>query len=204
MWVDTELFSPDKYDNSIKEKYNIQWKLLLFVGRLAEKKGVKYLVDAMPGIIKQYPDTKLLIVWHGPLELELKNQAKELNLSDSIIFAWAIPNGELPRYYATADIFVWPSIEARDGDSEWFWLVFVEAILSWCITIGSSLHGITDIIENGRTGFLIRQKNSQDITNLILKVLDTDTFDKDIARNIVQEKYSWQVIGKKYINLLMN
>lgn len=202
MWVDNTLFHPNKYDESIKKYYWIQWKFILFVGRLAEKKWVTYLIDAMPWVIEKHPDTKLIIIWQGPLENELKKQTKKYNLDGSIIFAGAIPNTELPRYYATADIFVGPSIESNDGDSEWFWLVFVESILSWCITLGSNLHGITDIIENWITWYLIQPKDSVNIKNTILTIIEDNTFDIKNARIRIEKQFSWDIISKKYLNLL--
>lgn len=202
MWVDTALFHPKKYDRNIIKEYQIEWKLILFVGRLAEKKWVNHLIDAMEWVVSKYPDTKLLIIWHGPLEAVLKKQTKKLHLDANIIFVGAIENSELPRYYATADIFVWPSIEASNGDSEGFGLVFVEAILSWCITLGSDLHGITDIIEHGKTGYFIEQKNPKDIEQKILKILDGVEYDTVKAREIIEEKFSWDILSEKYIQLL--
>lgn len=203
MWVDNTLFHPNKYDESIKKCYWIQWKFILFVGRLAEKKWVTYLIDAMQWVIKKYPETKLVIIWEGPLENKLKKQTKKSNLDNSIIFAGAIPNTELSRYYATADIFVWSSIETNDGDSEWFWLVFVESILSWCITIGSNLHGITDIIEDWVTWYLIKPKDSINIQDTILRGMEDIAFDTQKARNIIENKFSWDIIGEKYRKILL-
>ena len=62
MGVDENVFSPDKYDENIKKKYNITGPFLLFVGRLAEKKGVRYAIAAMPAVFKRYPNAKFLIV----------------------------------------------------------------------------------------------------------------------------------------------
>src|SRR3989344_4917908 len=115
MGVDSKKFNPRQRDDSIKKKYKIGEEFLLFVGRLAEKKGVKYLLEAMPDVLKKFPKAKLLIVGSGPLEKELKEIHKNLKLKDSVVFTGAIANAELPKYYATADIFVGPSIEARGG-----------------------------------------------------------------------------------------
>lgn len=202
MWVDTELFSPNNYDENIKKQYNINGKFLLFVGRLAEKKWVTYLIQAMRWIVDKYSDTKLMIIWNWPLEQELKNEVKELKLENNIIFTWGIQNNQLPKYYATADIFVWPSIIAKDGDSEWFWLVFVEAILSGCITFWSELYWITDIIENWKTGYLIKPNDSKDIEEKIKYILENDDFDEDNARSIISKKFGWDEISEKYFSLL--
>lgn len=202
MGVDTELFLPDNYDENIKKEYNINWKCLLFVWRLAEKKWVKYLIEAMKWIVRSYSDIKLLIIWNWPLENELKQQVLNLGLNENIIFIWAVENKNLPKYYATADMFIWPSIIAKDWDSEWFWLVFVESILSWTITIWSNLYWIKDIIEDWKTGFLIEEKNSSNLEKKVIEVINNSDFDKKLARDIMKNKFSWKVISKKYFNLL--
>lgn len=202
MWVDDNQFHPDEYDQIIKSIYNIQGKFLLFVWRLAEKKWVGYLLDAMYPLIQRYPDIKLLIIWHGPLEQELRDQAKFLKIDTNVVFVWSVPNTELPKFYATADIFIWPSIEAQDWDSEWFWLVFVEAILSGCITLWSHIHWISDIIEDGRTGFFIKDRDPIDIEQKIIQCIEHNDFDTKKAREIIKNKFSWNIISKKYIEIL--
>jgi glycosyltransferase involved in cell wall biosynthesis len=198
MWVDSNTFHPDNYNEKLKWKYNIKWPLLLFVGRLAEKKWVTYLLDAMPSVLKEYPDAKLLIVWWWPLEFILKNQSKELWLENSVIFTWPIPNWELPKYYATADLFIWPSIIAKDGDSEWFWLVFVEALMSGTPIIWSNLLWIKDILINEENWLFIKQKSAIDIYDSISWILSLDNL---ILRRSVL-KYSRKNVSEKFYTIV--
>lgn len=202
MWVDTELFSPDKYDESIREKYQVTGKLLLFVGRLAEKKWVQYLIDAMPWVIEKYPDTKLLIIWHGPLEWELQHQTHNLKLDENIIFLGAISNSDLPRYYATADIFVWPSIIATSWDREWLPVTYIEAISSGCILLWTDLEWNKDIIIEWENWFFIKQNDDEGITKRILEIFEDDNFDREKARKTVRERFGWHIISSKYLYLL--
>jgi glycosyltransferase involved in cell wall biosynthesis len=204
MGVDTELFNPDKYDPKIKEKYNIKGPFLLFVGRLVEKKGVKYLIDAIPKVIEKYPETKLLIVGSGPLENELKTQVKNLNLEKNIIFTGAIPNNELPRYYATADIFIGPSIITKGGDREGLPVTYLEAMSSGCIVIGTDLLGNKDVIKEGINGYVIKQKNSKDIEDKILEILGNKTkkIEQKMVLDFIRGNFSWNIISKKYSEIL--
>jgi len=207
MGVDAELFNPDKYDSKIKEKYGIEGSFLLFVGRLAEKKGVKYLIDAMPAVIQEHPKTKLLIVGSGSLENELKKQIKNLNLENNVIFTGAIPNNELPSYYATADIFIGPSIIAKGGDAEGFGLVFVEALMSKTCVITSDFKAISDIIKNGDTGIQIDVKNIELFSKKIIELLKDQEKRKRLAENgysFVKNNFSWDVIRDKYYKILKN
>lgn len=193
MGVDSKLFNPDKYDEKIKKRYDIKGKFLLFVGRLTEKKGVRYLIEAMPKIVEKEPKTKLLIIGGGELENELKTLSNSLGMQNNIIFTGPIPNKELPRYYATADIFIGPSIKTKDGDTEGFGLTFVEAGMSGCWLIGTNVGGISDIIINGENGSIIKEKDSDIIKKSILK-------SNKSKYNL--NKFDWENISWRY-NLLV-
>ncbi len=205
MGVDEKSFSPDKYDENIKKKYNITGPFLLFVGRLVEKKGVKCAISAMPAVFKKYPGAKFIIVGEGPLENELKWQVKELNLENNIIFAGGIPNCELPKYYATADLFLGPSVTAKNGDSEGFGLTFVETLLCKCSVISSGLKAISDIIENENTGIQVDVKNTELFASKIIELLDNKEKRKRLAENgynYVKNNFTWDISAGKYYNLI--
>jgi len=205
MGVDSKLFNPNKKDLSIKKKYNIQGPFLLFVGRLAEKKGVKYLLDAMPGILRKNNKTKLMIIGTGPLESELKQQAKNLKIENNVIFMGAIQNNQLPKYYATADIFVGPSIITREGDREGLPVTLMEAMSSGSIIVATDLEGNKDIIKDNENGFLVKQNSSIEILDCILKSLKDKSLSAKILKNsqkIIKEKFDWKVIKEKYKEML--
>ena len=197
MGVDSKLFNPDKYDESIKKKYDITGPFLLFVGRLAEKKGVRYLIEAIPAVLKEYPKAELLIIGSGTLELDLKNLADKLHLSSSIIFIGAIQNSDLPKFYATADIFIGPSIVADDGDREGLPVTYMEAMACGCPVIATDLPGNRDII-NEVNGYLVRQKDSKDIAVKILFGLK-NKWNRNVIANFIKRNYSWKIIVNKYL-----
>lgn len=187
MGVDTKLFNPNKKDLSIKKKYDIMGPFLLFVGRLTEKKGVKYLIKAMPEVIKKYPKTKLMIIGEGELENELKELTRKLKMEENIIFIGAIQNKELPRYYATADIFIAPSIITKEGDREGLPVTIMEAMASGCVVITTDLEGNKDLIKDKKTGFLVEQKNSKDISKRILELLENKSLFNVIKKESIEK-----------------
>ncbi|MEK6952377.1 MAG: glycosyltransferase [Nanoarchaeota archaeon] len=199
MGVDSKLFNPNKKDPNLKKKYKINGPFLLFVGRLTEKKGVKYLIEAMPEVIKHNPKTKLIIIGSGELEQELKDLTKSLNLENNIIFTGAIQNSELPKYYATADIFIGPSITTEEGDREGLPVTLMEAMSSGCVVIASDLEGNRDLI-NDQTGLLVKQNNSQELTQSILNIINNKK--KMNATNYVVNNFDWKVISKNYRKVL--
>jgi glycosyltransferase involved in cell wall biosynthesis len=207
MGVDSELFNPARKNPAMREKYKIPGPFLLFIGRLTEKKGTCYLIEAMPEVIKHFPESKLLIIGTGELDQELISLTNSLKLQNNVIFTGAIPNNELPEYFATADIFIGPSIQAEGGDTEGFGLTFVEAALSGCIVVASDVGGISDIIEDGKTGYLVKQKNPEAIAEALINILkqtDTPSNIKTAARQKMISQFDWQVITDQYAKILSN
>ncbi|MBA2862299.1 glycosyltransferase involved in cell wall biosynthesis [Methanococcus maripaludis] len=206
MGVDTDLFNLDTCDKVITQKYGITGKFLLFVGRLSEEKGITYLIDAMPQILKEFSDTKLVIVGQGIEEKNLKKQASDLGLLDkNIIFVGSIPHCDLPKYYGTADVFIGPSIIDSDGKVEGFGLVFAEAISSGIITIATDVGGIGDIVLENKTGFIIKQKKSEEISRKVLDIFkNSEKIQKNQknARNYIVENFDWKIVSKKYKKIL--
>lgn len=172
-------------------------KVVLFVGRLAEKKGVEYLIEAMKLI-----DAKLVIVGKGDLENELREKAKLQG--DKIIFLGPKTHHELKEIYASADVFVAPSITAKDGDKEGFGLVFLEAMASGLPVVGSNSGGIPEIVRDGVNGFLTEEKNSVDIAekvNLLLSEKDIyDKLQKGALKTV--KNYDYTIIGDAYAQIL--
>ena len=205
MGVDSTHFNPDKNDPQLRERYEIKGPFLLYVGRLSEKKGVSYLLHAMPLVINRVPDCKLLIIGTGELRGELKHQADSLALQDHVVFTGAIPNNQLPAFFATADIFIGPSVVSSGGDTEGFGLTFVEAAMSGCFVVATDVGGITDIIEDGETGFLVREKDPQAIADVLISILEQEQKFSGIrekARKKMLSQFDWQSIAGRYALLL--
>ena len=163
---------------------------------------MRYLIDAMVTVRTAVPEAKLLIVGHGELEQTLKKQVEQLGLGDVVLFSGGIPNAQLPPYYATADIFIGPSIQVKGGDTEGFGLTFVEAAMSGCLVIGTRVGGIEDIVKDGETGFLVPPRNSFALAAAIVEViamLNVQDDNRLISRQILVEKFGWKLIVQRYI-----
>ncbi len=206
MGVNAQMFSPYRKVGWFREKYAIKDLFLLYVGRLTEKKGVCHLIDAMPILLKDLPQVKLLVVGSGELEQTLIAHVVKQGLTDQVFFVGGLTNRELPALYASADMFIAPSIEAKSGDTEGFGLTLVEASMSGCIVIASSVGGIGDIIVDGETGFLVEPENAQLLAEKILHVqqYSIEILDevRKSGRERCVERYDWQVVAKQYSEVL--
>ena len=198
MGCDTTAFSPD---NRVENYFGQgEKKAILFVGRLAEKKGVTYLIEAM----KNVDNAILYIVGKGNLEDSLKEQAKELG--NKVVFLGPKTHNELPNIYASADVFVAPSITAKDGDKEGFGLVIVEAMASGVPVVASRSGGIVDIIEHNKNGVLCEEKDVQGLSTAISAVLSDDKYRKSLVKEglITAENNSYLQVGKRYYEIFEN
>lgn len=201
MGVNLNDFNPKKRENKLKNKYGSKNNLILFVGRFAKKKGVEYLIKSMPLVLKNLPKTKLLVIGYGPEKIKLVSLTKELKIEDNVIFIGKVGNQDLPKYYATADLFVGPSIVTETGDTEGLGIVFLEALASGTCAIGSNVGGIPDIIKHNKTGLLVQQKNSHQLAKTIIKILQNEKLRKILVKNgqlHVKNNYNWDLVGKKF------
>jgi glycosyltransferase involved in cell wall biosynthesis len=200
MGVNLKSFNMKKKSNFLKRNFKAK-DIILFVGRLAEKKGLEYLIKAMPDVIRKFRNAKLLVIGKGPTENKLKQLTKKLNLDRKIIFLGKMSNEQLPKYYASSDVFVGPSIITKSGDTEGLGIVFLEAISSGIPVIGTNVGGIPDIIKNNKTGLLVEQKNSKELSKAIIKMISDNKLRKKLQYNAYQhikEVYNWKNIGERF------
>ena len=86
---------------------------LLFVGRLEEKKGLRYLLNAMASVVREFPEAHLTIVGEGSKSDEFKGLASSLGLTEKTTFVGALSNPELPPLFQRSNIFVFPDDRPR-------------------------------------------------------------------------------------------
>jgi len=121
---------------------------LLFVGRLASRKGVSRAIRCMARLPDDGP-FELLIAGTGRHEDRLKALAADLGVRDRIEFLGFVPDEDLPALYTAADVFLFPS------RYEGFGLVFLEAMACGTPVVGTPVGGIPDVVEDGETGFVV-------------------------------------------------
>lgn len=194
MGCQLELFSPE---NRVENYFGQgRKKIVLFVGRLAEKKGVTYLIEAMKCI-----DAKLVIAGDGPLAPSLKKQA--LDQGEKIIFLGSCTHDELKTVYASADVFVAPSVTAQDGDREGFGLVMLEAMASGVPVVAFDSGGVSQLIKHGYNGLLCKEKDTAGLSNAIYKILNDPEAGNVFIKNGLETalQYDYSKIAKRYWDL---
>jgi len=189
--VDLKKFYKDETIKKIKNS-------LLFVGRLEKRKGIDFLVESMPLIIKENPKVKLFIAGRGKLLQKLKQFFKKNKILQNVDFLGFISDKDLVKWYNRAELVIVPSI------LEGFGITVIEAMACGTPVIGTNVEGIKGVIENNRNGVLVEYGNKKELASQIIRLLNSSQLRGKLAREgfkTVQEKYNWDNIVKDTICL---
>lgn len=181
--------------------------LVLFVGRLSQRKGVKYLLKAFKKVIQSSKDVKLVIVGIGPEYQNLVMLSKKLGINENIEFIRIIKREELLKLFKTASIFVIPSVMDEFGETETLGVVLIEA--SYCKTpiVASEVGGIPEIVDHGLTGLLVKPGDSDGLALSILKLLEDPQLRINLGnagKKKVLNQFTWAQISDNTIKIYEN
>jgi glycosyltransferase involved in cell wall biosynthesis len=174
--VNTEDFAPGPVP--ILERKN----RILYVGRLVEKKGATYLIDAFAEVKKTIPDAELVIVGKGGMEEQLRAQVKQLNLS-GVTFTGALTSTQVKEQIDNCKIFCLPSITANSGDAEGLPISILEAQASGVFVVSSSSGGVGDNLIDRETCFTFAEKDSSQMANIFTEIFKNPNEHIDIINN---------------------
>ena len=172
---------------------------LLSIGRLTYQKGHEYLVQAMPQVIKRFPNVKAGICGEGPLRPQLESQIRTLGLSDHVKLLG--PRVNVSPILASADIFVLPS--RWEGLSR----ALMEAMAAGLPVIATRVDGNKDLILDGVHGLLVAPEDPKSLEASLLQLLEHPQMMKKMgaaAREHVLQVHSTDSMGQKHYDLILN
>ena len=155
-------------------------KLILFVGRLVEKKGCEFLLRAMAILRQHDPDARVEIIGDGPLRGQLEAQAASLSLRVS--FRGVQTPEEVLRSMSRARVLCNPSVTAASGDMEGFGMVFAEAQAVGTPVVSFSHGAIPEVVDHGHTGLLCPEANVPALAKSLQKLLLDDQLWSSLSR----------------------
>ena len=168
-------------------------KIILYVGRLVYEKGVQHLIAAMPKILSNYHDAKLIIAGRGGMMDELRAEASNLGLNDNIYFTGYLNSKQVQKMYKCADVAVFPSTY------EPFGIVALEAMLAGVPTVVSDVGGLDEIVTHGVDGMKSYAGNANSIADSVTALL----YDHQLATNVskkakqkVKDQFNWEKIAQ--------
>jgi colanic acid/amylovoran biosynthesis glycosyltransferase len=183
----------DKFSFRAREPKTDGKVQILTVGRLVEKKGLEYAIQAVAGVFKKYPNLEYIIVGDGPLRDSLANLIRELNLESQVTLAGWKKQEEVAALLQEADLFLAPSVTSEDGDQEGIPATLMEAMAVGLPVLSTCHSGIPELIEDGKSGFLVPER---DVEALIAKL----TYLLDHSECWTEMGYA----GRKYVEIHHN
>ena len=170
--VDLARFKPSASDEALRTQLRLTGKrVLVTVARLVPRKGIDRMIEALPAIAAAIPDVHYLIVGDGVQREELRRLAATYRVTNRITFVGELPQQQVPRYLALAELFVMPNRRLPNGETDGFGLVFLEANACRLPVIGGRAGGVPEVIVHGETGLLVDGTSVPDITAAVIRVL---------------------------------
>ena len=169
-------------------------KNILFVGRKDERKGLRYLLQACASLLSRRADLRVVIVGPGTPDRESARILQEISSIDAgaVVNVGAVDNDDLPRYYASADVFCSP---ATGGES--FGIVLLEAMAAGAPVVASDIDGYRDVVTHEKTGLLTPPQQPGAIASAITRLIDNPGLAGRLsaAGKQAAERYQWQHIA---------
>jgi PEP-CTERM/exosortase A-associated glycosyltransferase len=200
--VDIEKFSAGGAPNeALKVQLGLAgMRVLGFIGSFYAYEGLDLLLTALPRVLNQASDVRVLLVGGGPQEEALKQQARQLGIADKVVFTGRVPHSEVNRYYDLADLLVYPRHSMRLTE-----LVTplkpLEAMAQGRLFVASDVGGHRELIRDGETGVLFRAESAQDLASKVLELLrmpERWPEMKAAGRRYVETERNWKVSVARY------
>lgn len=193
------IFIPNSIDSKHKDYSKLTEKNLIAVGRLAKEKGFDDLLRLYKKVSLKYPEWKLNIIGDGMQKDYLLDLSKELKLGDKVVFHGFQNKDYINNMLKESSIYIMTS------HTESFGIVLIEA-MSYGIPCLSytSAQGANEIIKDNETGYLINNRNEEEMINKICLLIEDEKLRKKMGKNAKEESenYSGEVILDKWSKLL--
>lgn len=190
-----------KNPNDLIKKFGFQGeRLILYVGKIIEEKGIKVLLKSIQEVLKSNKKFKLVVIGHGRSFQKMKNLSHELKINKYVEFVGSVPHSVIFSYYYISNLVVIPSIVP-----ETFSIALSEACLSKKIIICSRIGALEERIEDGKNGFLVEPNNPEELAKKIIFVLVNYEKLRHVGENAyadVKLKYNSNQSFSQYLKLI--
>jgi phosphatidylinositol alpha-mannosyltransferase len=169
---------------------------ILFVGRLEKRKGLAYLLRAYPTLQRRVPRTRIIVVGHEGRHAQQYRNYAEAQGPGNIVFTGSVSDADLPRYYATADVFCAPS---TGGES--FGMILVEAMAMGKPIVASGIVGYRQVVTHGVHGLLVEPKDERALALALGDLLENPALRARFGAAGLQAApaYSWERVADRVL-----
>jgi phosphatidylinositol alpha-1,6-mannosyltransferase len=198
--TDPDVFSPSRDTGRLRSSWNAgAGPIILTVARLVPHKGQDIVIRALAKLSPEFPDLRYVLVGEGHDEERLRRLAAELGVQEKVIFAGAIPDGDLPEAYATANLYAGPSRVDNEINVEGFGISFLEAAASGLPVVAGDSGGVRSAVRDGETGIVL-PPDDVDAWSTTLAALLRDPSRQELlgsaGRAAVETFYNWDRVAR--------
>ncbi|MBS4022006.1 MAG: glycosyltransferase family 4 protein [Dethiobacter sp.] len=197
--VDPRQFRAGRNDPGMRARYvGPKEKIVFFVGRLVQEKGVHVLLDAVPRILASVPATKFIIAGKGPALEHLRNHARHLGIEQRVHFTGYIDDVTRNSLYNVSSVAVFPSLY------EPFGIVALEAMAARVPVVVADTGGLSEIVDHGVDGLKCYAGNATSLADQVVALLSDTNFAGRLSANAYQKvntHFSWQEIARQTMNI---
>jgi PEP-CTERM/exosortase A-associated glycosyltransferase len=207
--VDTESFMVSDVATMLaaKSRLGLESNFVLgFIGSFFAWEGLSLLLEALPGILRQRPDVKLLLVGSGNEEQALRRKIAERGLGHNVIFTGRVPHGEVAKLYAAIDVLVYPRLPLRLTEMVTP-LKPLEAMALGQLLVASDVGGHREMIRDRDTGMLFRAGDPASLAEAVLALAADPELQGRLRRNgpsYVQSERLWSIVVPRYEHAYSN
>lgn len=213
--VDLAHFTASADVDAIKRSFGVAGRrIILFVGRLARRKGVKeFIENSLVQIAREIPEVCFLVVGDHPaaslvhsenIVSEIEAAITKLKITEHVRLLGSLSDGDVTKLYQIADVIVLPVLDVED-DVEGFGIVALEAAASGKPVVATRVGGIPDAVEDDKSGILVAAGDYTGLSRAITALLRDGPFRAalgEFGRCRVREKFSWPGVGRCYEKLI--
>jgi PEP-CTERM/exosortase A-associated glycosyltransferase len=200
--VDTRVFTPQPADVSLAERLGISGGCFVvgFIGSMRRLEGLELAIDAFKEVHRREPRARLVVVGEGPERARLQARAAQAGLDDIVLFIGQVPHDQVLRYYSVMDVLLYPRIDTLINQSVTP-LKPLEAMALGKVCLASDVGGLTELVDDNRTGLLFAAGDVRDMTEKILRLASDSALRVRLsaqAQATVRQEREWSAIAARY------
>lgn len=181
--------------------------LIVFaVGRMVYKKGFEYLIRAVPAILREHPNAKIVLAGGGDLEPRLLSLVRQLGVEKSVIMPGWVSRDQMPLYFSGCDLFVLPSVVDQQGNVDGLPNTLLEAMASARPVVATNVAGVPLAVKDGDNGLLVPEKQPGELSaaiNLLLRAPQLRVQYGEAARLRVEHELNWETTARTFNDLYL-
>jgi PEP-CTERM/exosortase A-associated glycosyltransferase len=202
--VDTQVFVPRPPDTALAEKLGLTGCFVIgFIGSLRRLEGIPLLLEAFKEIHRREPRARMLVVGDGPEREGLVAAARDAGLGDVAQFTGLVPHEQILQYYSIMDVLVYPRIDARINQTVTP-LKPLEAMAMGKVCIASDVGGLTELVDDGRTGLVFRAGDARDLAEKTVRLASDSALMQQLSTQgyeAVRREREWSAIASRYADI---